>query len=147
MLNAYVNELNELKSSFRKALIFCITFNVLPLLSIFNEISLDEGAGSVSITDLMILLLESVIVFYMWGWWGSCLGFAIVNYRYTRNPSASIIECLKATVSGKKYGLAYTARGPLNALDVLNHIKDLESMIEAEKAGSMATASTRLADF
>ena len=146
MLNAYVNELSELKSSFRKALIYCIVFNALPLVGMINEGPV-AGTASFSITGLMIGLFGVVLAFYWWVWWGSCLGFAIVNYRYTRNPSASIIECLKATVSGKKYGLAYTARGPLNALDVLNHIKDLESMIEAEKAGSMATASTRLADF
>ena len=39
MRNDYTQKLNELKASFRKALIFCIAFNVIVLGSMLREMS------------------------------------------------------------------------------------------------------------
>ena len=145
MKNTYEKESMELKASFRKALIFCVAVNAIIGGSLFGELSNEGMYGYV--VNIGEILLGLVMYAVMFGWWFSCLGFAVVNYRYTRNPSASIMECLRAKVSEKRISLAYTWKGALNAMEILGRIRDLELMAAAENAESTATATVRAADF
>jgi hypothetical protein len=143
MRNNYGQELMELKASFRKALIFCAAFNVIVAGTLLTEL-----AGALLYDPAMGIgevLLGLVITIVLFGWLISCLGFSIVNYRYTRNPMASIWECLQATISGKKHGIAYAWKGPLNAMEILSSIRDLKSMAAARNNDN--AVMTRAADF
>ena len=143
MRNDYTQKLNELKASFTKALIFCIAFNVIVLGSMLGEMS---GESLYDITaDIGSLLFGLVMTLVFFVWYISCFGFSIVNYRYTRNPMASVWECLTSSISGKKYGIAYAWKGPLNAMEILSSIKDLKSMAAARNNDN--AVMTRAADF
>ena len=145
MKNTYEKEMKELKASFMKALIFCVAVNGVIVVSLLKELSgsVMNGYG----VDIGELLLNLILFAVMFGWWFSCLGFAVVNYRYTRNPSASIMECLMATVSGKRFGTAYTAKGPLYAIEIRDSIRRLEMMAAAEGAETAAVTTVKAADF
>ena len=145
MKNTYEKEMKELKASFMKALIFCVAVNAFIAVSLLKELSGTVMYGyGVNVGEMLLTLIMFAVMF---GWWFSCLGFAVVNYRYTRNPSASIMECLMATVSGKRFGTAYTWKGVLNAIEIRDSIRRLEMMAAAEGAETAAVTTVKAADF
>lgn len=145
MRNEYTQRLKELKASFIKALIFCIAFNAIFVVPLLAELAIAIVYDpSIGIGDVLIILVGTLVPI---GWLISFIGFSIVNYRYTKNPMASIWECLNATISGKKPGLPYAWKGPLNAMEILGSIRDLKSMAAAENKDNAVFASYRSAEF